>query len=536
MARTTSARVRELILRLVAQPGMRPEPGDEVLLERFVRARDEDAFEAILRRHGPMVLDVCRATLGNDADADDAFQATFLVLAARAGTIRQADTLAGWLSGVAHRTALKARACAALRRRHEANAPARAADPDTPARGELRRVVYEELAGLSERHRVPLVLCYLQGQTHDQAAAYLGLSKGTLKRRLARGRDVLRVRLTRRGVALPAAGLAAVLGPAARAAPARLLTGVLGAVAGAEPAAAVLELVREGLNGMTPSLRPLVQVAAVLVFAIGATAGLLVAGGRPPADEPKEQQPAAKAAEKVGTVDEQLARQQKFVVTGRVVSADGKTPLEGVTVRAHSGIATGFQTGETKSDANGRFRLIFTSGVRFAGGTVGGWAIVSVRKTGWYGWSYGWPCQYTLSDRPLDPRDVPARTTNLVPGKTSSLEFRMQPAAALTARLVDGAGKPLPNLSVWLTGKDLPPGSSVVASGKTDAAGVFTAVDVPRSTYRLVVEDRAAGRGELELGSIHFADAADYEAVATIREWGPRGTDVSFKVMRGRDR
>src|SRR5262249_9477272 len=153
---------------------------DDQLLHRFHAQQDQVAFHALLRRHGPMVLDVCRAVLGTEADAEDAFQATFLVLTRKAGSVRKAASLGSWLHGVAYRTALKARAQSATRHKHEAHAPIRqASEPDNLSWRDVRRVLHEELNKLSERYRVPLVLCYLEGKTQEQAAAELGLAKST---------------------------------------------------------------------------------------------------------------------------------------------------------------------------------------------------------------------------------------------------------------------------------------------------------------------------------------------------------------------
>jgi RNA polymerase sigma factor (sigma-70 family) len=191
------------------------EASDRDLLERFSERRDEAAFQALVRRHGPMVLDVCRGVLRNDADAEDACQATFLILARKAASIRKAASLAGWLHRVACRTALQARERRATRKRNEAHAPARqGAEPDVLTWWEVRAVLHEELNKLPERCRVALVMCYLQSKTQDQAAAQLGLAKSTLKERLERGRELLRKRLVRRGLG-PAALLAAAAWPAA---------------------------------------------------------------------------------------------------------------------------------------------------------------------------------------------------------------------------------------------------------------------------------------------------------------------------------
>jgi RNA polymerase sigma factor (sigma-70 family) len=193
---------------------------DEELLGRFVEHHDEAALETLVRRHGPMILDVCRGALPNEADVEDAFQATFLVLAQKASSIRNAVSLASWLHGVAYRTACKARTEFTRRRKHEAGASAAATEgaADELAWCEVRHVVHQELNALSGRYRAPLVLCYLEGKTQDEAARSLGLAKSTFKDRLERGRTLLRARLVHRGLgpaalvvvsAWPAAGFAA---------------------------------------------------------------------------------------------------------------------------------------------------------------------------------------------------------------------------------------------------------------------------------------------------------------------------------------
>jgi RNA polymerase sigma factor (sigma-70 family) len=212
MANVVSSPILHLIRRVVEDPRVR-QLSDRDLLRRFTDRRDEAAFHTLLRRHGPMVLDVCRGLLGNEADAEDVFQATFLILTRKAASIRNTASVGSWLYGVARRTALKTRAQSATRRRNEARAPARqSSEPDELTWREVRQVLHEELAALSERYRVPLVVCYLEGKTQDEAAAQLGLAKSTLKERLERGRSLLRARLVRRGLG-PAAVLVATAWP-----------------------------------------------------------------------------------------------------------------------------------------------------------------------------------------------------------------------------------------------------------------------------------------------------------------------------------
>jgi RNA polymerase sigma factor (sigma-70 family) len=183
---------------------------DEDLLRGFTPTRDEGCFLALLCRHGPMVQGVCRAVLPNDADAEDAFQATFLVLARKAASIRTPGSVSAWLHGVAYRTAIRARVDLARRRKHEARAtPPEAAPAEERTWREVQCVLHEEMARLAEGYRTPLILCYLQGKTQDEAAQVMGLPKGTLKGRLERGRALLRKRLDRRGLAAGSVLLAA---------------------------------------------------------------------------------------------------------------------------------------------------------------------------------------------------------------------------------------------------------------------------------------------------------------------------------------
>jgi RNA polymerase sigma factor (sigma-70 family) len=186
------------------------------LLERFVAGRDEAAFAALLARHGPMVLGVCRRVLRDEHDVEDAFQATFLVLARRAGAIHDGDLVGHWLYGVAHRVSVRARALSARRHAREPAADAAIAAAPAPssaddARRELRAVLDEELARLPDTLRAPLVLCYLDGLTHEEAAQRLRWPVGTVRSRMARARDRLRRRLSRRGLVGDEASLIAAL-------------------------------------------------------------------------------------------------------------------------------------------------------------------------------------------------------------------------------------------------------------------------------------------------------------------------------------
>jgi RNA polymerase sigma factor (sigma-70 family) len=200
----------------------RPDGGesDADLLTRFTTAGDEAAFEVLVRRHGAMVLGVCRRVLGRHVhDAEDAFQAAFLILARKADSVVRRESLGCWLYRVAHRVALEARAAAARRSAREkplAAAPDPVVDPPEP--GDWRPILDEELARLPDRYRAPVILCELEGLPRRQAAALLGVPEGTLSSRLATARRLLAQRLARRGLAPAAAGLAVFLSEGAAAA------------------------------------------------------------------------------------------------------------------------------------------------------------------------------------------------------------------------------------------------------------------------------------------------------------------------------
>jgi RNA polymerase sigma factor (sigma-70 family) len=180
---------------------------DRELLDSFVQRRDDAAFAALVRRHGPMVLSVCRRVLRQAEDTEDAFQATFLVLAKKADRLKRPDLLANWLYGVAYRTAQHARERAARRQQREREAatmPASRTDLESSL-NELGRMLDEEMHRLPEKYRLPLVLCYLEGKTNKEAARVLGWPTGSMSHRLERARELLRDRLCARLATSPLA-------------------------------------------------------------------------------------------------------------------------------------------------------------------------------------------------------------------------------------------------------------------------------------------------------------------------------------------
>jgi RNA polymerase sigma factor (sigma-70 family) len=185
---------------------------DGELLERFLSRTGpaaDAAFTTLVERHGPLVLRICRRVLNDEHDAQDAFQATFLVLVRKAGSVRNRASVASWLHGVAHRVASRAKVEAARRRTHESRVPSTSSAPhDNSAEADIA-VLDEEIRRLPEKYRAPIVLCYFEGLTQERAAEHLGWPAGTVRGRLTRARDLLRSRLLRRGLVAPAAALAA---------------------------------------------------------------------------------------------------------------------------------------------------------------------------------------------------------------------------------------------------------------------------------------------------------------------------------------
>ncbi len=273
---------------------------DADLLGRFTAQQDETAFATLLQRHGAMVWDLCRHILQHEQDAEDAFQATFLVLARRAGSIRKQEALAAWLHGVAYRIAHKARTASARRRRHEKEV-ANMAQPNASAPAterEARAAVHEELQKLPARYRSALVLFYLEGKSYEETARQLKCRLGTVKSRLARGRELLRSRLARRGLLGSAGAIGVGLAPAS-AMPAKLLPAAVKAAvsfaAGKATAGIVsaqaMALAQGALQAMM--LTKMKAIAVILVLFGIVAAGATVARHDVPAEKTGESPPPA---------------------------------------------------------------------------------------------------------------------------------------------------------------------------------------------------------------------------------------------------
>jgi RNA polymerase sigma factor (sigma-70 family) len=278
---------------------------DAQLLDKYLTHHSEVAFEAILRRHGPMVLGVCRRVLENHADAEDAFQATFLVLVRKASSIAPRGMVGNWLYGVAYRTSMKARAMNATRRMKERSAAARG-DPAVStdlARCDLQGVLDQELNRLPDKYRAPLVLCDLEGKTRSEVARQIGCPEGTVATRLVKARHLLAKALTRRGLTLSGSGVALLLGPAVAAAvpvPSPLLLSTIkAATAFAASPATAAGLVPANVVALTQGVLKAMSMSKMKAFLMVLfAAGVLTLSGLVPSalpqgsPQPKPEDPA----------------------------------------------------------------------------------------------------------------------------------------------------------------------------------------------------------------------------------------------------
>jgi RNA polymerase sigma factor (sigma-70 family) len=283
-------------LRRLARGADDAAPTDRQLLERFVHERNEEAFAQLMQRHGPLVWGVCRRILDRDADAEDAFQAVFLVLARRAASVRWQGDIGNWHYGVAQRIAHQARQ---RRRREESHMrpPCEVVAPpaEESAWQELRPILDDEIARLPEKYRAVVVLCYLQGKTYREAAQLLSCPEGTVSGRLARAREMLRVRLTRRGLAPSLALLTVLPTQSAEAASPALIRAVLHAA----PRFALRQALPEGLISQ-PVLTLAHEVMRSMMRTKGTILALIlltaVASGTLAVMSSRRQQPDAKPA------------------------------------------------------------------------------------------------------------------------------------------------------------------------------------------------------------------------------------------------
>lgn len=346
---------------------------DHDLLARFIQGKDETAFAALFRRHGPMVLGVCLRALRDVHKAEDACQATFLVLAQRAESIRNSTSLSSWLHGVARHIAANLNREDRRRRvREKKRQTSAAADPAAQVTWqEASRILDEEIERLPPVLRAPIILCYLDGQTRDQAAKKLELSVGTLHGRLERGRRLLGIRLSRRGLTLPASlaagslvtgALDGAVSPALiqSTAKAAVLLGSGGVLGYSTIPSKVLVLTQEVVRTMTMSFLLRAVTLSLGGTVLAGIAGLACYSYLAPAfagqtsantleSRPLNQAPQEKQSPQPATV-------MRGKITGQVIVAGTKTPVSGATIRIMAGPMTG--SGRLTTDNAGRLASI----------------------------------------------------------------------------------------------------------------------------------------------------------------------------------
>jgi RNA polymerase sigma factor (sigma-70 family) len=354
---------------------------DRQLLDDFSARREEGAFAALVARHGPMVLRVCRRVLHHEQDAEDAFQATFLVLARNTESIRKREAVADWLHGVAYRTAMKAKRSAARRRAHEARLRDRRTDFKSvpPTWDDVQAVLDEEIQRLREPFRTAFVLCVLESKSGPEAAAELGCKEGTVSSRLVRARRLLQQRLARRGIKL-AALLAALsisdsavqAGVPASLAHVTLRSGLLVA-AGSSAAAVIPSHVAALAAGVTRAMfLTRAKIAVIALFALGlfaASAGVLAHQSQDPKKEPplaakdaKPQTPKANEDAKSKAPATKDENKDTVEVTGRVFDPAGKPVREAKVYVVHhhpylAELPADFARLRARTDTDGRFRF-----------------------------------------------------------------------------------------------------------------------------------------------------------------------------------
>jgi RNA polymerase sigma factor (sigma-70 family) len=498
---------------------------DQQLLEAFLTQRSEASFTALVERHGSMVFSVCRRVLHHAQDAEDAFQATFLVLARNAGSIRKRGSVSSFLHGVAYHTATKLRLASARRTRRERKcdcSPSLEGTDDITWR-ELRLVLDEELARLPEHSRAPLVLCYLEGRTQDEAARQLGWSKGTFRRRLDRARDLLRRRLTRRGLALSAALctplLAGLSAPAAMPATlARSATRTGLRVVSGEPMAGVIPgrvaaLANGGLlSGLTIRVK---TVSAVLLTIVLAGSGFLAHQQFGPAQQPAQ---AAQSLPATPPPAPPAPSEASVLVQGTVLGPAGQ-PVAGaklyMSTYTYQNKTDPKVRAETGADGRFRFSLPRTevdqaeSVVAVAPGLGPDWVSLKKAVDG----------ELTLR---LVKDDVP------IQGRILDLEGR--PIAGATIRLIRVRKMPAGDLTPWIEALQAKPGDRnavghVHVRYERILSSVWGVLGVPRS----VLTDaegrfRLTGFGrEREVRLQVEGPGIEYRSVAVITRPGLKG-------------
>jgi RNA polymerase sigma factor (sigma-70 family) len=484
---------------------------DRQLLDDFAARRDDSAFADLVSRHGPMVLRVCRRVLRHEQDAEDAFQATFLVLARNTASIRKRQALTSWLYGVAYRTAMKAKRSAARRRNHEARLRERT-PPATPGPSwdDVQAVLDEEIRHLPELYRTAFVLCVLEGKREAAAAAELGVKEGTLSCRLARARQRLQQQLARRGIELSVvlAALSVAQEAAKAAVPAELAAATIRfglLVAAGEPAAGVIPssvaalaagVTRAMFLSKTKIATALVLAAGLLLAGAGALARQVLSAGEPPAESPKSAAGARKpepAAAKEAAKPPAAEDKDALTYGGRVIGPDGQ-PVAGARLYVKGGSRRGEEfrrlepspVDTTGPDGRFRFTIPKAKSVFGAPDTI----VTALAANYGAGWvrvpTGGKTDDLTLQ---LVKDDVP------ISGQIVDLEGK--PVAGATLRVIEIRAAPGEDLGPWL--------AAARENGRSPREGLDARLEsqyLPRSTTALSSRVTTDAAGRLRLTGI----------------------------------
>jgi RNA polymerase sigma factor (sigma-70 family) len=498
---------------------------DRQLLDDFVGRRDEASFAALIARHGPMVLRVCRRVLGHEQDAEDAFQATFLVLARNAGAVRKREAVADWLHGVAYRTAMKAKRGAARRRNHEARLRARTPTAVAgPAWTDVQAVLDEEIQRLPGPFRAAFVLCVLEGKSGPEAAATLGCPEGTVKSRLTRARQQLRRRLARRGIDLSAllAALALAEGAGRAAVPAALARAALRfgllVAAGKSAAGVIPPHVAALAAGVTRAMfLTKAPIATAVLFAVG----LVVAGAsaltrQAPAAPPEEAKPQVDSKRQAGVKPQTTGERDGVVdVRGRVLDPDGKPVTGAKLVFVYASAEKVPQKVWATSAADGGFRFSVARSIEDAAWSGNAWDhtyVVAAAEGRGFAWA---------RVRPETSGDLTLRLVkDDVPIRGRVIDLQGKPVAGATVRIDNELFVPTRgDLADWLEAL----GANKRDPGYMDEADFTTLSSAALATLFPPVKTGADGRFRIK--------GIGRERVASLRVEGPTIATQQVKAM-----
>jgi RNA polymerase sigma factor (sigma-70 family) len=444
-------------------------PSDGQLLEAYSAANDQAAFAALVGRHGPMVFGVCRRVLQDTHDAEDAFQAAFLVLATRAASIRRTESLTSWLYGVAYRLALRAKRDAGRRRKHESRAEPRTSSPAWEVGWrELQGILDEEVQRLAPADRAAFVLCCLEGLSKPEAAERLGIKANTVSSQLARARKRLQQRLARRGISLTAVLAALAVSGAGQAA----VSPRLARMPLTEPSARALILAQ---GATAPLLTNNLKLAAVLLLALCAVGAGLGVLARPAATPPA----AANKARSVSPPTPAKPKDGAIEVRGRVLDSAGKSRADVGIYLARTTMAPALLGRQAISGKDGRFQFrLDPAAFAKADGRPNAWRFANVIAVA-DGFGPAWASA----------------------GQEGELTLRLVPDVPLEGRILTLEGRPvagarlrLGSLSAWASEAELSAYLRALAAGEAPPRPVGLLRDIPGRANEWTADDRGQVR------------------------------------------